>query len=85
MMAAYKSQSEEEEMDEICETLIQSLAACSLCIMATLLQVPDSVMTACEILFEEEEMDKICGALPCLQTVYIGDTVAGARRLDGGL
>ncbi len=79
MLAAYKSQSEEEmKMDEICETLIQSLAAYSLCIKATLLQVPDSVMTACEILSEEEEMDKICGALRCVQTVYIGDTVAGA-------
>jgi hypothetical protein len=59
LMAAYESQSEEEEMDEMCETLVQSLAAYSLCIMATLLQAPDGVMAVYQILSEEEEMDKI--------------------------
>jgi hypothetical protein len=72
--AAYESQSEEEEMDEICGTLrcLQPY------IMVTLLQVPDGVTRAYESQSEEEEMYKICGALRCLQPVYIGDTVAGA-------
>jgi hypothetical protein len=45
---------------------------------AALLQVPDGVMAAYESQSEEEEMDEICGALRCLQSVYIGDTLAGA-------
>jgi hypothetical protein len=58
-MAAYESQSEEEEMDEICGTLrcLQPY------IIATLLQVPDGVMAAYESQSEEEEMDEICGTL----------------------
>ncbi len=59
LMAAYESQSEEEEMDEICRTLC---ATYSLCILATLLQVPDGLMVAYKSQLEEEEMDKICGA-----------------------
>jgi hypothetical protein len=54
--AAYESQSE-EETDEICETLVQSLAAYSQCVMAILLQVPDGVMAAHESQSKEEEMD----------------------------
>ncbi len=46
--------------------------------MATLLQVPDSLIAAYESQSEEEEMDKICGALRCFQPVYNGDTVVGA-------
>ncbi len=75
VMAAYESQSEEEEMDEICGTLC---ATYSLCILATLLQVPEGLMAAYESQSEEEEMDEICGTLHCLQPVYIGDIVAGA-------
>ncbi len=55
VMAAYESQSEEEEKDEICRTLrcLQSVPY----ILATLLQVPDGVMAAYESQSEEEEMD----------------------------
>jgi hypothetical protein len=46
---------------------VEPCAAYSLYILATLLQVADSVMAACEILSDmdkdEDEMDKICGAL----------------------
>jgi hypothetical protein len=52
--------------------------AYSLYIMVTLLQVPDGVMAAYESQSEEEEMDEICGTLRCLQSVNIGDSVAGA-------
>jgi hypothetical protein len=41
----------------------------------TLLQVPDGVMVACEILSEEEDMEKICGAQRCFQPVYIMATL----------
>ncbi len=52
--------------------------AYSLYLIATLLQVADGLMVAYESQSEEEEMDDICGALPCLQHVYIGETVAVA-------
>ncbi len=45
----------------------------SLCIIRTLLQVPDGVMAAYESQSEEEEMDEICGTLVqsrhCLQAI----------------
>jgi hypothetical protein len=49
LMAAFDSQSKEEEMDEIWGPC----AASSLYILATLLQVPDGVMTVCESQSEE--------------------------------
>jgi hypothetical protein len=44
--------------------------ACSLYILATLLQVPDGVMAAYESQSEEEETDEICGN-PTLLTACI--------------
>jgi hypothetical protein len=55
-----------------------SLAAYSLYILVTLLQVPDGLMVAYESQSEEEELDEIYGTLRCLQHVYIGATVACA-------